>query len=280
MNQRKHYLLNYIFIFGTILLFLNDHIFKWEFSNWVTGKLSDFVGLLVFPFFLTFLFPKAMKWNVILTGLFFIFWKSPFSEGFIELYNAIAFIEITRVVDYSDLIALSVLPLSYYLMTQIHVSDGFLFKKIKVHPLVILLPSVIVFMATSPPHHYYFKYLDGGNLKFGKYSVNVKMRQESILEKLHKNQIEVYIDTLLYRPNLERPLHVQENFYRVNQIIIEQDTLNDLQFSMIPVAKNKTKIFLISMNISEDIQEAEVKGELRKYYRKLLKRYIKNTVKY
>lgn len=280
MNQRKHYLLNHIFIFGTILLFLNDHIFKWEFSNWVTGKLSDFVGLLVFPFFMTFLFPKAMKWNVILTGLFFIFWKSPFSEDFIELYNSIAFIEITRVVDYSDLIALSVLPLSYYLMSQIHVSEGFLFKKIKVNPLLVLLPSVFVFMATSPPHHYYFKYLDGGNLKFGKYSVNVKMRQESILEKLHKNQIEVYIDTLLYRPNLERPLHVQENFYRVSQIIIEQDTLNDLQFSMIPVAKNKTKIFLISMNISEDIQEAEVKGELRKYYRKLLKRYIKNTVKY
>lgn len=261
-------------------MFLNDHIFKWEFSNWVTGKLSDFVGLLVFPFFMTFLFPKAMKWNVILTGLFFIFWKSPFSEDFIELYNSIAFIEITRVVDYSDLIALSVLPLSYYLMSQIHVSEGFLFKKIKVNPLLVLLPSVFVFMATSPPHHYYFKYLDGGNLKFGKYSVNVKMRQESILEKLHKNQIEVYIDTLLYRPNLERPLHVQENFYRVSQIIIEQDTLNDLQFSMIPVAKNKTKIFLISMNISEDIQEAEVKGELRKYYRKLLKRYIKNTVKY
>lgn len=279
MNNRKKYLFNYIFILGVILLFLNDHIFKWQFSNWITGKLSDFVGLLIFPFFLTFLFPKFIKWNVIFTGLFFVFWKSSYSQGFIDFYNTITFIKITRVVDYSDYIALSILPISYYFIRRLKGFEKLRIEKINIYPIFILLPAIIVFMATSPPHSYYFKYLDGGNFKFGKYSVNVKMRQELILEKLIENQVMAYRDTLRHKSNLEKPLHEQDNFYKVNQIIIERDTVNDLQFSMIPLSSNKTKIYLISMNISEQVKEAEVKNELRKYYKRLLRKYIKENIK-
>lgn len=254
-------------------MFLNDHIFKWEFSNWVTGKLSDFVGLVVFPFFLTFLFPKAMKWNVILTGLFFVFFKSPYSEGFIELYNSIAFIEITRVVDYSDLIALSVLPLSYYLMTQIHISEGFLFKKIKVNPLLVLLPSVFVFMATTKPYWHDFIY-SKGNVVFYKNDVNTNKSQVEILSELKAMDICVRRDT-----TRNSRYYDKINFFVIDELVMEKDTIKDLRFSLVSFKENKTKVYLNAITISEDVEPGDVKKELTKYYRKLLRKYVKKNLK-
>ncbi|MDO5980121.1 hypothetical protein [Flavivirga spongiicola] len=276
--ERKYYLLNYIVVFGIILLFLNDHYFKWEFSNWITGKLSDFIGLLILPFFLTFFFPKTMKWHVILTGLFFVFWKSPFSQGFIDVYNSIAFIEITRVVDYSDLVALSILPLSYYFLKQIFIIDKLRIDKINIHPVIILFPSIIIFMATSPPYWHRFTHSEG-DIKFYKNTIKVKMNQEEVLEKMRDYKIEAVVDTT-FGNDFHRDSYVKElGFYQIDQIIIDTDTIRDVKFSMISFKEGRTKVFLNSMNISKNIKEKDVKNELRKYYRKLLRKYIKEKVK-
>ncbi|NMH88023.1 hypothetical protein [Flavivirga algicola] len=272
-SKRKYFLLNYIFVFELVLLFLNDHYFKWEFSNWLTGKLSDFVGLLIFPFFLTFFFPKSILRNVLFTGLFFVFWKSPFSQGVIDIYNSIAFIKITRIIDYSDLVALSILPLSYCFLRRIPISEPFHINNINIHPLIILFPAIIVFMATSPPYWHRFMYSEG-NLKFYKTSVKVKMSQEDILNRMETLQVRVAIDSTFHHENTEIL-----NFYRVDELVINEDTINDLKFSMVSFKKDKTKIFLNAMNISEDIKEENVKNELRKYYRRLLKKYIRGKIK-
>jgi hypothetical protein len=53
------------------LLFLNDHYLKWQLANWFSGKLSNFIGLLIFPMFLQFVFPRLSRTSVFLTGIFY-----------------------------------------------------------------------------------------------------------------------------------------------------------------------------------------------------------------
>lgn len=45
-------LLHPVALISIALLVLNDHWWKWEFSNWWTGKLSDIAGLIFFPLLL------------------------------------------------------------------------------------------------------------------------------------------------------------------------------------------------------------------------------------
>jgi hypothetical protein len=233
---------------------------------------------MIFPFFLTFLFPKMIKWNVIFTGAFFVFWKSPLSQSFIDFYNSISFIEITRVVDYSDYIALSMLPISYYSLKKVLILNKLHFDKISISPIIILLPSIVIFMATSPPYWHRFTYTDG-NLRFFRNKVNLKMSQQEVLKKLEQNNIKAYIDTS-FKNNPYRDNHLKEiGFYKIDEIIIDKDTVRDLKFSIISFKENKTEVYLNSINISEDIKEEDVKDELRKYYKKLLRKYIIERVK-
>jgi hypothetical protein len=111
-NTRLNILLSPGFLVGLTLLLLNDHILKAFSYNWITGKLSDFAGLFIFPLFLIALFPKSKTTIYVMTALCFALWKSPCSGPLINAWNAIAPISIGRTVDYGDLIALLVLPLS------------------------------------------------------------------------------------------------------------------------------------------------------------------------
>ena len=108
ITRNSTLVLNWIFIPGLLLLVINDHYLKSEFPNWMTGKISDFAGLLIFPMFLQFLFPRLRRFSVLLTGLLFVFFKLPVSDAAIAVYDKIAIIPITRTVDYSDLMALPV----------------------------------------------------------------------------------------------------------------------------------------------------------------------------
>ncbi|PUV24993.1 hypothetical protein DCO56_08585 [Sphingobacterium athyrii] len=50
MYERLKYLVSPLFIFVLFLLIINDFFLKAAFHNTFTGKLSDFSGLLFFPF--------------------------------------------------------------------------------------------------------------------------------------------------------------------------------------------------------------------------------------
>jgi len=95
------------------VLLLNDLLLKQVFSNTLTGKLSDFAGLFVFPLFWAVLFPRFRAHIYVSTALLFVLWKSPYSQPVIDAWNQWAFFSIGRTIDYSDLVALLVLPLSY-----------------------------------------------------------------------------------------------------------------------------------------------------------------------
>lgn len=101
------------FVLGLLLLLANDFVFKSAFHNSITGKLSDFAGLFVFPLFLT-VFARRTKWVIfLLTALGFGYWKSIYSQPLINAWNDLQLFHIGRTVDISDLAALAVLPASY-----------------------------------------------------------------------------------------------------------------------------------------------------------------------
>lgn len=102
------------FLVGLALLLLNDFVLKSQFHNSLTGKLSDFAGLFIFPIFYTAFAPRFKKHIYTLTAILFAFWKLPVSQSVIEIWNELTILQIDRVVDYTDLFALLILPLSFF----------------------------------------------------------------------------------------------------------------------------------------------------------------------
>lgn len=129
------------------MLLINDLYLKYEYHNYLTGKLSDFAGLFAFPYFFSCFFPKKIKPIYILSGILFVFWKSEFSQPMFDFAHSYG-IGIDRIVDYSDYMSLMILPISYaYWKTD--------FKE-NCYPNKILKPIIITiccfaFTATSVP---------------------------------------------------------------------------------------------------------------------------------
>lgn len=168
------------FVLGLILLLLNDFYLKASFHNWFTGKLSDFAGLFIFPIFWSVLFPKARVLVYWFTALCFIIWKSPLSDSFIEQWNGISFIfTIGRVVDYSDYVALVMLPFSYY-YCRVNA-----YRQIRISPGLVLIVASFAFMATSKPRK--------TNTYYYNQNYKLLMTKKQVLQKLqHINIINEY----------------------------------------------------------------------------------------
>ncbi len=150
-ENSRQILLSPFFLLGLFLLLFNDFVLKSEFHNFFTGKLSDFAGLFVFPLFFAAFFPRRKVLIYALTGFLFIFWKSPFSQSLINLLNSFQFFNIGRTIDYTDLFALSVLPLSYfYFKTETQKQKTFSLNITKqILTSFIVLLSVFAFTATT-----------------------------------------------------------------------------------------------------------------------------------
>ena len=158
------------------LLLVNDFYLKYQFHNYLTGKLSDFVGLFAFPYFVSLLFKSKVKTVYILTGILFIFWKSSSSQFAIDFMNNIG-IGINRIVDYSDLIALLILPLSYRYRTK----NTSRIKKINFLPKEFIIGICsFAFIATTLP-----KERGEINLK-STYETEFEMQKDSVLRKMFK----------------------------------------------------------------------------------------------
>lgn len=143
-SQRLDLLTTPAFLLALAVLLLNDWVGKAEYGNWLTGKLSDFAGLFVFPIFWTAIFPKHKRLVFIAVAAFFIFWKSPFCQFLIDGWSSLGMWQIGRVVDYSDLLALSMLPLAFKFCNR-SLPDS----PLKINPVFPLAISVFAFAATS-----------------------------------------------------------------------------------------------------------------------------------
>ncbi|MEP6262831.1 MAG: hypothetical protein ABJ092_14740 [Gillisia sp.] len=143
---KENQLFRPLFLISVLLLIVNDLYLKYEYHNYLTGKLSDFAGLFAFPYFLSYFLKKRIKLVYLLTGLHFIFWKSDISQPFFDYAQSIG-IGINRTVDYMDLIALLILPLSYKYYTDSHFSIWHKFTRV-LKPLVMAI-CIFSFIATT-----------------------------------------------------------------------------------------------------------------------------------
>ena len=67
------------------LLALNDHYLKYAYPSWLTGKLSDFAGLIFFPILLDVIVRQRIL-SVLLTGIMFALVKVTYWGN--DLYNS------------------------------------------------------------------------------------------------------------------------------------------------------------------------------------------------
>ena len=204
--------------------------------------------------------------------MIFIFWKSEYSQSLIDFYNNYSPIETSRVIDYTDLFVLLFLPIPYYLIKNPEKLKLFSFKKL--NEKLILIPIFLILIAESPPASYYYTY-SKGNLKcFGcttkvNYSTNdliIKLANNGIVfDSIKTHYIKGVIDSTSY-------------FCFKKELIIGNDTLRDIDIVLRPIRKNKTKIYFNGMNISKDLTDKKLKRKLKKYYRKLIFKEIKNKL--
>lgn len=104
---------SYGFVAALAILILNDLVLKRVAGGWITGKLSDFAGLFVFPLFWTAIFPKHRLLIHCATAGVFVWWKLPVSEPFITSWNTLSPLTVGRTVDVTDLVALTALAGAY-----------------------------------------------------------------------------------------------------------------------------------------------------------------------
>jgi hypothetical protein len=110
MTRVMHTLTRWPFLVALAILLLNDFWLKSRFPGLVTGKLSDFAGIAMIALPLRAAFPRHARSIYLALAAAFLWWKSPLSGSFIGFANELLPFRIGRVVDYTDLLALLVLP--------------------------------------------------------------------------------------------------------------------------------------------------------------------------
>ena len=67
--------------------------------------------------------------------------------------------------------------------------------------------------------------------------------------------------------------------YKLTQLIIDKDTLRNLDFTMRTIKNGKTRIYFNGMQVSDDISTLKLEIKLRKYYKNILFKELKNKLK-
>lgn len=149
MENRQRYgiLTTDTFIIGLTILLFNDFYLKYAYPGILTGKLSDFAGLFIFPIFISVFIPKP-RTIYLVTGLLFTFWKLDYSQSFLDYVSRLTNLGFYRTVDPTDLITLIILPLSYsYLKSKDNVVHQ---HRLALSSFVSLI-SIFSFFATTLP---------------------------------------------------------------------------------------------------------------------------------
>jgi hypothetical protein len=102
------------FFVSLAILLINDYYLKATYSNWLTGKLSDFAGIFLVSLVLFALMPSRIRVCGCIVTTLFALWKSPVVEPFVDFVRASGITNFGRVVDYTDLIALIMVPLAAF----------------------------------------------------------------------------------------------------------------------------------------------------------------------
>lgn len=268
-------ILHPIFIFSLILLLLNDFYFKAFYSNELTGKLSDLTGLFVFAVFFSQVIPKSKKWISLITGLLFIVWKTPIVTPLIDLFNQYALYKIQRVVDYSDYMALLVLPLTHrFVNREFNFKLNLNISFLRVSQYFILGFSVFAICATSIPPK---KHIPKGTVYIGK-KYSISKSKEDVLQAIRSLGYSTdYQTSEIPKGKWMYP------YYQSDTIILKYDhypfadTIINVKYRFYSSAKkSKTtlEIINVTLNTDEPIQQIKTLRRLKNKYKDVLKELI------
>lgn len=220
------------FLIGLAVLILNDTWLKSAFPGLITGKLSDFAGLLIFPMFWTVCFPRFKRAVYVFTGLAFLIWKTPLASEFITSFNSWSPLPIDRTVDYSDWLALMVLPLSYRIQPRVISRKKGCHLLQPAFSLLVAGVSLFAFCATSvPPRYRQFTSDDGeGSLKMYR-EYELRMTEAEIVQKLDELGYDWRTDSIARPPWSSTPLH----YLSVFRLGYQGDTLERVWLSITQV---------------------------------------------
>jgi hypothetical protein len=161
MDRAARILISAGFIAGLVLLLINDFVLKQAYPGVVTGKLSDFAGLFIFPMFFAAFWPRRSREICLATALAFVWWKSPWSQPAIDGWNALPLWDVARVVDWADLVALAVLPFSYLYLRALRRART-LDKRSRRLSAALAVAAGFAFVATSQmPDRYSYEGVSG-----------------------------------------------------------------------------------------------------------------------
>lgn len=262
MKVNRNYLLNSLFIVALGLLVLNDFWLKGTFHNALTGKLSDVAGITVFVLFLlTFLEEKRVL-VCVGTAVFFAWWKSPFSQSAIDLWNGLPVFDMQRTVDFGDLFCLLVLiPLWFFHPKQMNWKtqlDGFVF-----YPL--LFSAAFMFFATS---------------RMYRMAMDQFVIDESIRAKSNKEQLlEAFAASSAHVAPGEPVVRAKDTLdgFVLEQVIIGADTLHKV-FIGIGERKDGSEVHISRIAFPENkpimVETNNYRGVV-KQYKKQLTTYVK-----
>lgn len=214
-------LTNPVFVTSLLLLIFNDFIFKPAFHNWITGKLSDFAGILVLALLLAYVFPKLLSKAAVLSAAVFVLWKSPLATPLIYLANATFAIPLHRTIDYTDLFALAVVPFTWVLIERLMAQSNFFTWPVWSRDLLVLAGALAcTATAMSPKQRAGY---DGTIEVYQNYALNVS--KSTALNRLKSLGYDVKRDTI------NGP--TDSTSYLVSQIVLDQqDTLKSIRFKL------------------------------------------------
>lgn len=263
---------NPIFIISLLILVLNDWYLKQTFSNSLTGKLSDFAGLFAFPFFLSALFPQKVRRVYVFTMLFFLIWKSPLVQPIIDILNGVG-IPTHRTIDYTDYLALAILPFSFFIFNK---SALYALKPIFINGIIIF--SSLAFMATSMPPG------ENGNFTNLNKNYTFNFSKRELIARLNLLQVEYVHDLNKYGPAKADFDSKTNVFYYKDDYKKEKDTIAVLlDYEKIKDADTiRLRTLYAQMNISGNDATSNLKLlSLRGYIKKAGKgSYETKAIKY
>lgn len=240
-DESRSYILNWLFVSALFLLLFNDFYVKDTFPSFLSGKLSDVSGLIVFAFFFTFLLGNRFKTFVfITTAVLFCWWKSSLSSGFIQSWNELfGFYQVERTIDYTDLFCLIILvPANYYEPVKLR----FVHQRLLVP---VLFLGAFAIAATSKAKNLQAY---GSSTKYlVEKSFKLKMTQAEFLKGLSLSNI-----TVEKNPNASPPSKPGDpHFYTLKNFTISADMVVESMSISIKEQKSSIKLIIHSAALIE-----------------------------
>lgn len=153
-NKSIGILTTWPFLICLVSLIANDWWLKAAYPGGITGKLSDFAGIALVSLMAFSAIPQR-KWLLcLLISVAFLWWKSPLSDSMIQLVNSLNILRIGRVIDYSDLSALLVLPACLYVsenQCRFRITSRY-FRKMLTAPVAVATLFAVMGTSTLPTH--------------------------------------------------------------------------------------------------------------------------------